>query len=68
MKNVQIDYVPRWAMYMEEARWLDSIKAKAAKVVLRSLLLFVHVLSCPADVPLLPGCLPTACVVSVRIE
>ncbi|KAA6417075.1 MAG: hypothetical protein FRX49_12949 [Trebouxia sp. A1-2] len=31
MKNVKIDYVPRWAMYMEETRWLNSIKAKAAE-------------------------------------
>lgn len=31
MKNVKIDYVPRWAMYVEETRWLNSIKAKAAK-------------------------------------
>ncbi|DBA73375.1 hypothetical protein WJX77_011039 [Trebouxia sp. C0004] len=31
MKNVKIDYVPKWAMYMEETRWLNSIKAKAAK-------------------------------------
>jgi len=40
MKNVKIDYVPRWAMCMEETRWLNSIKAKAAKVVLKALLLF----------------------------
>lgn len=36
MKNVKIDYVPRWAMYVEETRWLNSIKAKAAKVVLKA--------------------------------
>lgn len=39
MKNVKIDYVPRWAIYMEETRWLNSIKAKA-KVPLIALLLF----------------------------
>ena len=32
MKNVKIDYVPRWAMYLEETRWLNEIKDKAAKV------------------------------------
>lgn len=51
MKNVKIDYVPRWAMYMEETRWLNSVKANAAKVVLKALLLFFQVLPCPADVP-----------------
>ena len=32
MKNVKIDYVPRWAMHLEETRWLNAIKNKAAKV------------------------------------
>jgi hypothetical protein len=51
MKNVKIDYVPRWAMYMEETRWLNSIKAKAAKVA-KGLLLFFK----PCHVLLMCSC------------
>lgn len=36
MKNVNIDYVPRWAMYLEESRWLNSVKNKAAKVMYKA--------------------------------
>ncbi|KAL3134819.1 hypothetical protein ABBQ32_007793 [Trebouxia sp. C0010 RCD-2024] len=30
MKNVKMDYIPRWAMQLEERRWLDAMKQKAA--------------------------------------
>ncbi|KAL3146938.1 hypothetical protein ABBQ38_014909 [Trebouxia sp. C0009 RCD-2024] len=33
MKNVKMDYIPRWAMQMEERRWLNTIKEKAAAKV-----------------------------------
>jgi len=51
MRNVKVDYVPRWAMYMEETRWLNSIKAKAAKVA-KGLLLFFK----PCHVLLMCSC------------
>lgn len=31
MKNVKIDYVPRWAIHLEEERWLNAVKHKAAQ-------------------------------------
>ena len=33
MKNVKMDYVPRWAMHLEEKQWLNAIKQGAAAKV-----------------------------------
>ena len=33
MKNVKMEYIPRWAMQLEERRWLNAIKQKAAAKV-----------------------------------
>ena len=33
MKNVKIDYVPRWAMRLEERQWLNAVKQTAAAKV-----------------------------------